>query len=437
MTSRTESDRKAGNDRSLAVSAWSIVAAFGTYFCMYGFRKPFTAGTYEDARFFGIGLKTVLVSAQVFGYMASKFIGIRIIAEMRPERRAVAILVLIGLAQLALLGFGLVPAPWNFVFLFLNGLPLGMVYGLVLGFLEGRRLSEALIAGLCASFILADGVSKSVGKSLLDLGVGRYWMPFVAGLVFVVPLVGFVAMLAKIPPPSKLDIDLRSERRPMTRSERMAFFARYAPGLTSLILIFLLVTILRSLRADFAPEIWNGLGMSGNAGIFTSSEFLVMIGVIVVNGSTIVFRDNRRGFFAGLTVTVAGLVLVVVSVVGLNGGMGGFLFMVLIGLGLYLPYVAIHTTLFERLIAMNRERANVGYLMYLADAFGYLGYVAVMISRSALSGGKDFLGFFKVASLVASVIGLILGVLCWAYFASKRTEPEPGSIARESQESLC
>ena len=23
--------------------AWALIAAFGTYFCMYGFRKPYTA----------------------------------------------------------------------------------------------------------------------------------------------------------------------------------------------------------------------------------------------------------------------------------------------------------------------------------------------------------------------------------------------------------
>ncbi len=408
---------------------------------MYGFRKPFTAGTYDDATFLGIGLKTVLVTAQVIGYTASKFLGIRVIAEMKPERRALAILVLVGLAELALLGFGLVRPPWNFAFLFLNGLPLGMVFGLVLGFLEGRRQSEALVAGLCASFILADGVAKTVGTYLLEVGVGPYWMPFTAGLVFAVPLVGFVAMLARIPPPTAADIAERSERSPMTRLERAALFGRYAPGLTLLILIFLLVTILRSIRADFAPEIWRGLNVAGQPGIFTRSEMLVMLGVIVVNGSTIVFRDNRRAFFAGLTASVAGLVLVGAAVLGLRGGMGGFAFMVLVGLGLYLPYVAIHTTLFERLIALRRDRANVGYLMYLADAFGYLGYVVVMLARNSLSGGKDFLGFFAAFSLGASAVGLVLGGLCWAYFATLRADPtadeplEPAS-ARVAQESF-
>jgi hypothetical protein len=424
------------SDRPLTLSTWSIVAAFGAYFCMYGYRKPFTAGTYEGATAFGLALKTLLVSAQTLGYMASKFIGIRVISEMRPERRAMAILALIGLAHLALLGFALVPAPWNVAFLFLNGLPLGMVFGLVLGFLEGRRQTEALVAGLCASFILADGVSKSVGLSLLDFGVGRYWMPFVAGLVFLLPLLGFVWMLTRIPPPSKLDIGERSPRSPMTGAERAAFFARYAPGLTLLILIYLVVSILRGIRADFAPEIWKGLGISGQPAIFTTSEMLVMLGVIVVNGSAFLFRENRRGFFAGLTATIAGLILVGVAVLALNGGLGAFAFMVLVGLGLYLPYVAIHTTIFERLIAMSRERANVGFLMYLADAFGYLGYVVVMNAWNVFSGGKDFLGFFKAASLAASVVGLVFGLGCWSYFASRRSEAEPASIVLEPKESL-
>ena len=74
-----------------------------------------------------------------------------------------------------------------------------MVFGLVLGFLEGRRNTEALTAGLCASFILADGVTKSVGAWLLNQGVSERWMPGVAGLLFLPPLLVFVWMLTRIP----------------------------------------------------------------------------------------------------------------------------------------------------------------------------------------------------------------------------------------------
>jgi hypothetical protein len=241
--------------RALALSAWCITAAFGTYFCMYAFRKPFTAGSYAELSVWGIGYKTVLVTAQVLGYTLSKFIGIKVVAEVEPQRRISRLLALIAGAEIALLLFGLTPAPLNLVWLFGNGLFLGMVFGLVLGFLEGRRHTEALAAGLCISFIVADGVTKSAGAFLLKAGVSEFWMPFFAGLLFVPPLLLFVWMLTRIPQPSRQDVAARSARTPMNGTERWSFFRRYAAGLTLLVLMFLLITILRSVRADFAPEI--------------------------------------------------------------------------------------------------------------------------------------------------------------------------------------
>ncbi|MEI6325234.1 MAG: DUF5690 family protein, partial [Gemmataceae bacterium] len=125
-------------------TAWALVAAFGTYFCMYAFRKPFTAAEFPGTVFGDMGWKATLVMAQVAGYTISKFIGIRVVSELSGSKRAMVILGLIGASELALFGFPLIPQPWSCVLLFLNGLCLGMVFGLVLGFLEGRRMSEAL-----------------------------------------------------------------------------------------------------------------------------------------------------------------------------------------------------------------------------------------------------------------------------------------------------
>ena len=384
------------------LSVWCVLAAFGTYASMYGFRKPFTAGAYLDPAT-GISLKSWLVTTQVLGYMLSKFIGIRVIAEMRPERRAGMLLALIGIAEISLLLFAVTPAPYNIAWLFFNGLPLGMVFGLVLGFLEGRRQTEAFVAGLCASFILADGVTKSVGAELLRLGVAEGWMPFVAGLVFLLPLVGFVWMLSRIPAPNALDIQARSARSPMTRGERVAFIKRHGLGLAAITLAYLLVTVLRSLRADFAPEIWAALGSTMNPGVFTRSELMVALGVVVTNGLVVLIRDNRRAFFTALTLSIGGLTLAALAVIALRlGQVSGFQFMVLLGLGMYVPYVAVHTTVFERLIALTRDRGNIGYLMYLADAFGYLGYVAVMLGKQIWPVKAGFLDFFTTLTLWAA-----------------------------------
>lgn len=364
----------------LGSAIWAVCAAFGCYFCMYAFRKPFTAATYQDVTASALGFKSVLVICQILGYTTSKFVGIRVIAEMPFPRRAASILVLIAIAHLALLGFALVPRPWNAGFLFVNGLALGMVFGLVLGVLEGRRQTEALAAGLCASFILADGVMKSVGAWLLQQGVTEAWMPFAAGLVFLVPLGLFTAMLRQVPPPTAHDVDARSARPVMNRQQRLVFLKRHAAVLIPLTVMYLLVTILRTIRADFATEIWQGLGTVAAPSVFTRSEMWVMFGVLIVNGTAAWIRDNRTAFLVSLATCGLGFALMAAALTGHSQhGISGFTFMVLMGLGLYLPYVAMHTTVFERLLAFSRDHGNLGFLMYLVDAIGYLGVVAILL----------------------------------------------------------
>jgi hypothetical protein len=304
-------------DGGLWLSIWCVVAAFGTYFCMYAFRKPFTAGVYSDVSLGGVGFKSILITAQMLGYTLSKFLGIKVIAEVKPHRRVLLLLALIAFAEVALLLFAVTPAPVNALWLFVNGLPLGMVFGLVLGFLEGRRHTEALTAGLCASFILADGVAKSAGAFLLQAGMSEYWMPFTAGLLFVPPLLFFVWMLTRIPRPSSEDVAARSERTPLGGAERWELFRRYAAGLTLLVVMYLLITVLRSVRADFAPEIWAGLQATVPPEVFARSEAAVAAGVLLLSGATVLLHNHRRAFFFALGLALAGAILIAASLLGL------------------------------------------------------------------------------------------------------------------------
>ncbi|MFN0121993.1 MAG: DUF5690 family protein [Blastocatellia bacterium] len=405
------------------LSAWCIAAAFGAYFCMYGFRRPFTAAGYDQLTPWGAGYKTALVVAQVAGYMLAKFIGIRVVSGMRPGRRAWAILSLAGAAQVALLAFALLPPPWNLAAMFLNGLSLGMVFGLVLGFLEGRRTTEALTAGLCASFILADGVTKSTGAWLLAMGVGPFQMPAAAGFLYALPLLFFVWMLTRIPQPTPADIAARRERAPMSGADRMALLRECGAGLYLLTGVYLLLTILRSLRADFAPELWQGLGQAPLAVDFTRTEVLVTAGVIVLNGMAVLITDHQRTFFFAMALSISGFALTGLAAAGLSGGrLGGFGFMTLSGLGLYLPYVALHTTIFERLISMTGARGNLGFLLYFADSFGYLGYAGVMLVRVALPPGEGFLGFFLDFSRIVTLLSIIMLFCCLVWFG-RRGQP--------------
>jgi len=387
---------------------------------MYAFRKPFSVSKYDDLALWPEGYKVVLVNSQLLGYILSKFLGIKFIAELTPQRRIAGIILLITIAQAALLAFGLVPPPYSFVCLFVNGLPLGMVFGMVLAFLEGRRVTELLTAGLCASFILADGAAKSLGAYLLQWHVPDVWMPFTAGMIALVPMAFFVWMLAQIPPPSPVDVAQRSARTPMDARQRWAFFRTYAAGLTARLVMFMLITVLRSIRADYAAEIWSGLlgkEVKTPPQVFTSSEMIVALIVILINGLCFLIRDSRTAFVVALVIGGCGTAMIVASVAGLHYGyLGAFAFMVLVGIGLYLPYVAVHTTIFERLIALTRDRGNLGYLMYLADSVGYLGYIVFMMTARFLDAKTNFLRLFEIASVCMAVVAFAGIVFSGVYF---------------------
>lgn len=426
---------------------WAIVAAFGTYFCMYAFRKPFTAGSFASTEAGGQSFKTILVISQVMGYMLSKFIGIKIISEMRPERRALSIFALVCLAEVALVAFGFVPRPWNALCMFLNGLPLGMVFGLVLGFLEGRRLTEALAAGLCASFIVADGFTKSVGAWLLNSGVPEHWMPATAGALFILPLGMFAWMLSRTPAPDRVDMAARNERHRMSGEDRMGLFRRHAIPISLLSLMYLLVTILRSFRADFAPEIWTALGARTLPSVFTYSEIIVAAGVMAMSASFVLVHDNRWAFFASLAACACGFFLVALALLGnsLTNVLSPFAFMVMVGLGLYMPYVAVHTTVFERLLAMTKDKGNVGFLMYVVDSVGYLGYVAVMLTKtslewfsrdatvSAAASAQEYLRLFIAVCIISCIASWLAIYFCWRHYAARTFDetcmaPEVGVV---------
>ncbi|MFM7866262.1 MAG: DUF5690 family protein, partial [Planctomycetaceae bacterium] len=337
------------------------------------------------------------------------------------------LLLLIGLSELALVLFGLLPRPWNLLAMFLNGLPLGMVFGLVMGFLEGRRVSEALLAGLCASFIMADGFAKSTGAWLLQQGVSEDWMPAAAGALFLLPLTIAVSILARTPAPSQHDIAARSARTQMTRADRRAMIRRLGPGLFAVVLMYLLVTIIRSVRADFAAELWKGLGQEAAPAQFTTSEFWVALGVMLANGSLVLVRSNLLAFRISLATCLAGFGMLIFALLAGPARISAFSFMVLIGLGLYLPYVAVHASVFERLLAITRERGNVGFLMYLADSSGYLGYVGCMLLNGTLRKNSNILEFFTLLCWVASTLSVLCLLLACGWFSGPRLTPTPNA----------
>lgn len=407
----------------VAFSLFAGTAAFATYFSMYAFRKPFTAATFEDVPgwAFALDYKVALVIAQVLGYALSKVIGVKVISEMDHSRRAVAIIALIGLSWLALVGFALAPAPWNVAALFLNGLPLGLIWGLVFSYVEGRRTSEVLGAILCASFILSSGVVKSIGKALLNLGVSDHWMPAAAGLVFVPLLLISVIALSRIPPPNVADEAARVRRGPMDGQARAAFLRDYGPGVILLVVAYVLFTAVRDVRDNFAAEIWSALGFGGTAAIFTASELPVAAIALCALGAIMIVRDNLRALLVIHGIVILGAAILGAATLGYQLGLvSPIAWMILSGAGLYMAYTPFNAMLFDRMIAATGRVGTAGFLIYLADASGYVGSVALLLFRNFGVADMNWLTFFIWTCYAAAMASVGLGTVSGVFFARRR-----------------
>ena len=103
---------KATQPLSASVAGWAFVAVFGSYFCMYGFRKPFTAAAFAGSPVWGIEEKTLAGRGPGAGYALAKCLGVRVIAEMPPSGRARGIVRLIAIGELAWFSSAFHHDPW-------------------------------------------------------------------------------------------------------------------------------------------------------------------------------------------------------------------------------------------------------------------------------------------------------------------------------------
>lgn len=402
-------------------SLYASLVAFCAYTCIFSFRKPFTVATFEGMTFMDVDYKILLISVQVIGYMISKFIGIKVIAEMSGEKRALGIFAMIAVAGLSLVGFAFVPAPYNIVFMFLNGLPLGMGWGFMLGYLEGRRVTEVLSAGLSVSFIFSSGFSKSIGKFVMESwDFSEFLMPLVVAGLFAVPLVVFVYLLDQLPPPTELDEQQRTKRQPMNAQERIAFIKTFFGGLVLLIISYIFLTVYREFRDNYAAEIWKELGYGNSSNIFTLTETPVALCVMFCVSLVMAVKDNKNALIINHLMILVGFALVGISTFAFQQALlSPVWWIILVGLGLYLGYVPFNSVLFDRLIATFKYVSNVGFLIYLADSFGYLGSISVLFYKNF--GGLDvsWLDFFIRMSYIVSVAGTVLMACSLWYFLRK------------------
>ena len=401
------------------LSVYLGLAGFSTYFCMYAFRKPFTAGDFQDVSLWETDYKIILVIAQVLGYATAKGLGIKIVSEILPHNRAKNILLMIAFAGFNLLLFAMVKSPYNFIFLYFNGLGLGMVYGLVFSFLEGRQITEILGAGLAISFIVSSGIVKSIGKYFIDLGVNEYWMPFWTGLIFFPLLLLSVYGLYLAPNPTETDRKERSVRLPMDSVARIGFLNKYGFGLIALIMVYVLMTILRDIRDNFSVEIWKELNVI-DASIFAKTESVIGLVICLLTALIYFVKNHKTAFWLNHLMILLGCLLILITTLSFqNHSINPFGWSILMGIGIYMAYVPYNGMLFDRLLAVLKEKANVGFLFYLADFSGYLATIFILIYQNFGNQKTSWLGFLISLSQILPIICIVSITVSFFYFSRK------------------
>ncbi len=411
---------------------WGILlngafASFGVYFCMYAFRKPFSVATFEDIQFIGINFKILLILVQVLGYMVSKFIGINVISGLKSNRRALYLVSMIVLAELTLIFFGLIPSPYNFIFFFFNGLSLGMIWGIVFSYLEGRKMTEILSIILCSSFIVSSGAVKSVGLLLMSkFGISQFWMPAATGGLFLVPFFISLYFLQRLPAPTAEDLRLRKKRRPMGPEDRKKVLLEFLIPITILVVFYIALTALRDFRDNFSRELWESIGYGENVEIYTFSEIPVAILVLLMLGLFGFIKSNYKAFIGfHYMMILASFLIGLATILFQSELLHPLLWMVCSGFGLYACYVPFNSIFFDRMIATFRIEGNAGYLIYIADSFGYLGSMAVLLYKNFGLANRSWLQFYTDAIYSIAVLGILVSTISMIYFQRKYRRIKP------------
>jgi MFS family permease len=386
------------------------LVAFFLYTCIYALRKPFAVGKYSDIIFGHTTYKIILILSQVCGYTVSKFIGIRLIAASDSKARFKAIIACSIVAALALLGFAITPAPCGFVFLFLNGLPLGLMWGFIFLYLEGRTTTEIMAALLSSSFIFSSGFVKSVGAYLiLNLNVNEMWMPFFTACIFLPFLILLAYVLNTSFARDAEDFQVKSERKPMDKEFRRSTLKNLLPFLVPIVILYMCTTAYRDFRDNFSIEIFEEIGAVVKPAIFTQTELYVSLLVLFIFSLLFKFKDNVKAFKLLNIFVLIGLSLMLFISLSFKSllSIEPIYLVALQGLALYLIYFPFNSMYFDRFVALYKNNTNAGFFIYIVDSFGYLGSVLVLIFFEIFQTDASYYKFLILLGTVLSIIGIV------------------------------
>lgn len=413
---------------------WAGGAALLSYSLVYALRKPFTAASFENAEFFDLDYKVVVTISQILGYVISKFIGIKLISELRAEERFRFILTSVVLAEASLILFGLLSTPYNIAAMFLNGLSLGCMWGVIFSFIEGRRVTDILASLLGVSMVVSSGTAKSVGLYVMNhLHVSEFWMPALIGAVALPLLLLLGWALNCLPAPSDEDIACKSKRETLNSEQRWALFRNFMPFLIMLFIANVVLVVLRDIKEDFLVNIIDVSNYS--SWLFAQVDGIVTLIILGVFGLMVFVKDNLKALSVLLGLIIIGMIVMSVISFGYKQiEMSPVTWLFVQSLCLYMAYLTFQTIFFDRFIACFRIRGNVGFFIALNDFLGYAGTVVVLVMKEFFSPDINWAEFYNLMAGYVGVICCICFVGSFFYLHQRyRRESRKETVAGSGQ----
>jgi hypothetical protein len=181
------------------------------------------------------------------------------------------------------------------------------------------------------------------------------------------------------------------------------------------------LTVFRDIRDNFAIDFWQELSLKGIPQLLIFSELPIAIVVLAIIACVILIKNNKWAFYLNIgMILFSGALMLFSTSLYHSGRMGPITWTILSGFSMYLPYICYHTLFFERWIAFFKYKSNAGFLMYMSDAFGYLGSIIILLVRNFATPSISWVNYFIYSSYILGVAVIILSVFLLFYF--KKTE---------------
>jgi hypothetical protein len=174
-------------------------------------------------------------------------------------------------------------------------------------------------------------------------------------------------------------------------------------------------------------EIWAQLGYAHNVGILAYTETAIAFAVLIMVAFMIRVVNNRHAFYSNfIAFFLSGFIFIGLTWLFRHGLVHPVVWMMGTGFGLYLSFACFHAMFYERWIALFRMAGNIAFLITIADAFGYLSSVGVMLYKNFANYEMDWLHFLEIVAYVIGVIVLVATFFMLVYFLQKEKQMKKG-----------